>query len=62
MVALARQVTDFEAPRERALLEAKESRVRDFVKGAVAEDLLEWLVVGDDYEIVTTLREIPRLL
>ena len=41
-------MSDLEAPRESALLEAKQVRIGDLIQSAVAEDL------GDYHEVVTT--------
>ena len=62
VVARPRQVSDVEAPRKGALLQAEQARVGDFVEGAIAEYLHQGLVVGDDDQVVASLGEVPGLL
>ena len=47
-------MSDLEAPRESALLEAKQVQIGDLIQSAVAEDLDKGFVIGDYHEVVTT--------
>ena len=55
-------MSDLEAPRESALLEAKQVRIGDLIQSAVAEDLDKGFVIGDYHEVVATLCKVARLL
>ena len=59
MVTLARHVPYGEAPREGALLERKQAGIGYLVQHAVTKDLYKRLVIGNHYEIVAPLSEVP---